>query len=226
MNLSPFWLRRPNASQSALCRLSRNYCCFFWPIGGASDRDKAKGTGILAGCSFSMPASVISCIDRELVRSALRTVHRLRNIGATIVTAESCTAGLISAVLAQAEGASEVLQGSFVVYSKNQKHAALGVDVELLSAHGAVNADVAEQMLSGALARSKATLGLAVTGVLGPEEDEDGNPVGLVIFCVGRAGESCRTETRSYGNRPHEQLQHRVVLEGLELLESTALSER
>lgn len=144
----------------------------------------------------------------------------LKSAGLKVVTAESCTAGLISAVLAQADGAGEVLQGSFVVYAKDHKAAALGVDRVLLRNSGAVNKEAAEQMLAGALARSGATIGLAVTGVLGPEKDEDGNPVGLVIFSVGRKGKHPCTVIRSYGDQPHDQLQHRAVLEGLELIES------
>ena len=69
----------------------------------------------------------------------------------SVVTAESCTAGLVSAVLSTAEGASEFLHGGYVTYTKAQKTAALGVPADLLSSQGAVNEEVARRMALGAL---------------------------------------------------------------------------
>ena len=115
---------------------------------------------------------------------AQQALDALKAAGLTIVTAESCTAGTITALLAQAEGASLVLHGGFTTYTKEHKIKALGVSERLLEQQGAVNADVVKHMAIGALERSPATMAIAVSGVLGPEPDEDGNPVGLVYFCV------------------------------------------
>jgi nicotinamide-nucleotide amidase len=159
------------------------------------------------------------CIDAALVARAGRSVARLKARGLSVVTAESCTAGLIAAVLAQAEGAGEVLSGSFVAYSKDHKAQALGVDRELLAHTGAVNATTAAQMLRGAMAHSPADVGLAVTGVLGPDADEDGNPVGLVFFAAGPRGCAAQVERHEYGHQPHEILRRRVVIDALSLLD-------
>jgi nicotinamide-nucleotide amidase len=161
-----------------------------------------------------------SCIDTTLISRANLTGTRLKARGLSVVTAESCTAGLISAALAQAEGAGEVLDGSFVAYSKDHKAEALRVDRELLERDGAVNEAVARQMVEGALANSPAGIALAVTGVLGPDPDEDGNPVGLVFLAVGERGGSIQVEKHQYGVLPHDILRHRVVLDALFLLDS------
>jgi nicotinamide-nucleotide amidase len=96
-------------------------------------------------------------IDRlnlpDLAERALATARR-RNL--TIVTAESCTAGKLSALLSEAPGAAEHLHGSFVAYTKANKVKALGVDAGLLKAKGAVCREVAVAMAEGALHRSPA----------------------------------------------------------------------
>lgn len=168
-----------------------------------------------------MPQSetAATCIDPSLLRRAEKTVRGLRDAGLSVVTAESCTGGLIAAVLSQVEGAGDVLEGGFVVYSKQHKTRALAVDSAILSSQGAINAATAEQMVMGALDRSFADLALAVTGVLGPEPDEDGNPVGLVYLAVGRRNQAYRTEKHAYGRQPHDILRRRVVTDALTLLD-------
>jgi PncC family amidohydrolase len=122
-------------------------------------------------------------ISPALAERAQVIITALKNTNLTIVTAESCTAGIIAAVLSGAEGAGEVLHGGFVTYTKEHKTAALDVSADLLRTEGAVNAEVVKLMARGALQHSPASLSIAVSGVLGPEEDEDGNAVGLVYFC-------------------------------------------
>jgi len=109
---------------------------------------------------------------------------RAKACGLTLVTAESCTAGRLAAVLSDAPGAAEQFHGGFVTYTKPAKAQLLGVDEMLLREKGAVCAEVAEAMAAGALLRSTADVAVSVTGVAGPEPDEDGNPVGL-IYCAG-----------------------------------------
>ena len=87
--------------------------------------------------------------------------------------------------LSQAEGASDTLHAGFIVYTKADKTAVVGVSKELLARHTAVSAEVAQAMAKGALARCPADIALAITGVAGPEPDEDGNSVGLVYVAVG-----------------------------------------
>ena len=129
-----------------------------------------------------------SCVDPGLVQQAQTIVDAFRRRRLTAVTAESCTGGLIAALLSHAAGAGDCLHGGFVVYTKAHKAAALGVDAALLDRQGSVNPEVAAQLARGALERSPADLALAVTGVVGPEPDEDGNPPGLVYFASARRG--------------------------------------
>jgi nicotinamide-nucleotide amidase len=113
-------------------------------------------------------ANDTDCIARDLIGRASQIVRLLLERKLTVVTAESCTAGLVAAALAQGEGASDVLHGGFVTYTKAQKSAALGVAPKLLARQGSVNAAVAEALAAGALERSPADIAFAVTGVLGP----------------------------------------------------------
>jgi PncC family amidohydrolase len=92
-------------------------------------------------------------------------------------------------LLADVEGASDVFHGGFVVYTKAEKSAAVGVPPEVIERHTAVSREVALAMARGALERLPADVVVAVTGVAGPDPDEDGNPVGLVhIAAVSRKG--------------------------------------
>jgi nicotinamide-nucleotide amidase len=90
------------------------------------------------------------------------------------------TAGALACALAEAEGAGEVFHGGFVTYSKESKSFAVGVPLEVISKDTAVSAQVAKAMAMGGVERS-ADIAMAVTGVAGPDPDEDGNPVGLVL---------------------------------------------
>lgn len=159
-----------------------------------------------------------ACIDPLLVHNAERAVRRLRKSKKTIVTAESCTAGLLAAVLSNVDGAGEVLHGGFVTYSKPGKSMMIGVPADLLDEKGSVNNTVAIAMAEGALARAPADLALAVTGVLGPEPDEDGNPVGLVILACAVRGAATKTLRHNFGALPHDVLRRRTVLAALDLI--------
>jgi nicotinamide-nucleotide amidase len=162
------------------------------------------------------------CIDGELLEQGEELIKQLRDHGLSVVTAESCTGGLIAAALSHAPGASECLHGGFVVYTKESKTVALGVPRALLDQSGAVNAQVAQELASGALARSSADIVIAVTGVLGPHPDEDGNPPGQVYFGVLRRGRQPRVLAEYYtGDDPH-QVRRAVVLRALALLREAA----
>lgn len=115
---------------------------------------------------------------------AQRAVSRALEHELTLVTVESCTAGALACALSRADGASQVLHGGLVVYTKANKVAAVGVPWELLRTHTAVSGEVARAMAVGGLGRSPADIAIAITGVAGPEPDEDGNPVGLAYVAV------------------------------------------
>ena len=148
-------------------------------------------------------------------RLAKRALEIAAQRNASIVTAESCTAGKLAAVLSEAPGAAERLHGSFVTYTKANKTKSLGVSADLLQRKGAVCHEVAVAMAEGALARSPATVAVAITGVAGPDPDEDGNPVGLVCIAIARAnGETIHLEKR-YGDLGREGVQERAMADAL-----------
>jgi nicotinamide-nucleotide amidase len=106
----------------------------------------------------------------------------LLTAGRTCATAESCTGGLLGAMIVDLPGSSEVYAGGWVTYSDAMKTSCLGVPAELIRVHGAVSAPVAEAMANGACERSGATYAMSITGVAGPEGGSTGKPVGLVYI--------------------------------------------
>ena len=123
-------------------------------------------------------------MSEKIKDQAARVMKLAQARRTTVATVESCTAGSLAHLLSQAEGASDTLQGGFIVYTKENKTAAVGVPKDLLAAHTAVSAEVAQAMAKGGLSRCPADFVLAITGVAGPDPDEDGNPVGLVHVAV------------------------------------------
>ena len=164
----------------------------------------------------------VAADDRSLLASAQSLISDLRKSELSIVTAESCTAGMLAATLAQAEGAGDCLQGGFVTYTKEQKTVALGVDAGLLERDGSVTEQVIEQMLEGALSRSKADIAVAVSGVLGPEEDEDGNPVGLMCIGAQRRGREGKILRLNLGREGPRSLCQQTIARALDLIGDVA----
>lgn len=121
---------------------------------------------------------------------ASRLVARLAERGLTVATAESLTGGLVVADLVSVPGASAVVRGGVVAYAYDVKAEVLGVDAALLAARGAVNDEVARQLAEGARRVCRADVGLATTGVAGPDP-ADGEPVGTVYVAVADAS-GCR----------------------------------
>ncbi|MBN1349589.1 CinA family protein [candidate division KSB1 bacterium] len=109
-------------------------------------------------------------------------IHFLMNRALTIVTAESCTGGLIAKLLTDVPGASRVFLGGIVSYSNEMKEKWLGVVSSILDQHGAVSAEVTEQMVCGILAKTKANVGVAVSGIAGPTGGTETKPVGTVYI--------------------------------------------
>lgn len=115
--------------------------------------------------------------------------------GRTIATAESCTAGLLAARLADRPGSSAYLAGGVVSYSNEAKAELLGVDPALIATHGAVSEPVAEAMAAGALQRFGADVAVGITGIAGPGGGSDEKPVGTVCFSVRLADGTIHTRT-------------------------------
>jgi nicotinamide-nucleotide amidase len=116
--------------------------------------------------------------------------------GTSVTTAESCTGGALAQALTGVAGISEVFREGVVTYANRAKIERLGVDEEMLRAHGAVSGPVAQAMARGAAERAGADLALATTGVAGPGGGTQGKPVGLVWFGVHYRGQSTSLERR------------------------------
>lgn len=99
-----------------------------------------------------------------------------------LVTAESCTGGLISSSITDIAGSSAWFERGFVTYSNVSKHEMLGVPIALIEQYGAVSEEVAYAMATGALKHSKGSVAVAVTGIAGPDGGSVAKPVGTVCF--------------------------------------------
>ena len=135
-------------------------------------------------------ASLEECVVRGLVER-----------GWTIGTAESCTAGLVSARLASVAGASEALLGGVAAYSNALKHDLVGVPEPLIAEHGAVSAEVALALAEGIRLRLGCDVGIGITGVAGPGGGTDAKPVGLVHIAVVSPDGRQTLERRFPGDR-------------------------
>lgn len=118
----------------------------------------------------------------------------------TVATAESLTGGLVCAALTDVPGASAVVRGGVVAYATDLKGGLLGVDPALLAAGGAVQEEVARQMALGVCRLLGAAVGVATTGVAGPDP-QDGRPVGTVFVGVARDGRARVVSLRLQGSR-------------------------
>jgi nicotinamide-nucleotide amidase len=120
----------------------------------------------------------------DLLPLAREIIERATERQRKIATAESCTGGLIAATLTEIAGSSAVVDRGLVTYSNEAKIDLLGVPAELIAAKGAVSEEVARAMAEGALARSRADVAVAVTGIAGPGGGTAEKPVGLVHFAA------------------------------------------
>lgn len=148
---------------------------------------------------------------------AVRFIAACRAAGIMAATAESCTGGLIAAAITDISGSSAVLDRGFVTYSNEAKMEMLGVAPATLDEHGAVSAQTAHEMAAGALARSRAAIALAVTGIAGPGGGTAQKPVGLVWFGIAVDGREVRTESRVFADHGRAVIRAETVRTALEL---------
>jgi nicotinamide-nucleotide amidase len=120
----------------------------------------------------------------ELLARAEQLLAEARAKKRRIVTAESCTGGLIAGLLTEIPGSSDVFERGFVTYSNQSKQELLDVPAGLIGTHGAVSAQVARAMVDGALRHSRAHVAVSVTGIAGPGGGTDQKPIGLVYIAL------------------------------------------
>lgn len=118
-----------------------------------------------------------------------------------LATAESCTGGLIAGACTELSGSSNWFERGLVTYSNEAKNELLGVDMALIQQHGAVSEAVARAMAAGALARSRAQVAVAVTGVAGPTGGTPDKPVGMVWFGLALPGQVLTEQMNFAGDR-------------------------
>jgi nicotinamide-nucleotide amidase len=135
-------------------------------------------------------------IPDTLLAEAEALLAVCREKGVTLATAESLTGGLIAATLTAIAGASDVVDRGFVTYSNEAKVELIGVSLDLIQTHGAVSEEVAGAMATGALARSRATIAISVTGLAGPGGGSAEKPVGTVCFGLAKRSQRVITERR------------------------------
>jgi nicotinamide-nucleotide amidase len=134
-----------------------------------------------------------------------------------IVTAESCTGGLIAGALTDVPGSSEAVFGGFVTYANEAKAGMIGVPEALIEKHGAVSEQVARAMAEGALKTTGADIAIAVTGVAGPGGGTEGKPVGLVYFACATA-EAASTAVERFGDIGRQEVREKTILRALDLV--------
>ena len=135
----------------------------------------------------------------DLLADAEALLAECRGLGLKLAAAESCTGGLVAGLLTEIGGASDVVERGFVTYSNDAKQELLGVRLETLIEAGAVSAETARAMADGALAKSRADISVAVTGVAGPTGGTAAKPVGLVHLAAARLGRPTVAEEHRFG---------------------------
>ena len=137
-----------------------------------------------------------------------------------MVTAESCTGGLISALLTELPGSSAVVERAYVTYSNEAKIQCLGVPQGMLDAHGAVSQPVAIAMAEGAIENSNAQVSIAVTGIAGPGGETPGKPVGLVHIAAAHQDLPTQHQEYRFGHIGRSEVRLAAVRAAIDLLSS------
>ena len=140
------------------------------------------------------------------IQQAEKLLDTYRSRGVKLATAESCTGGLIAALLTEISGSSDVFECGFVTYSNASKIKLLGVDAQLIEQYGAVSEQVACAMAQGVIAKTGVDVAVAVTGIAGPSGGTQQKPVGLVYIAVASKNNVTCEQNIFTGNREQVRL--------------------
>lgn len=152
-----------------------------------------------------------------MLQTAQKLCDILKENKMTIATAESCTGGLIGAVLTSIPGVSEVYGYGVITYANEAKEKLLSVKHQTLNTKGAVDKETAIEMAQGALDLSGSDVAVSVTGIAGPGGGTDEKPVGLVYIGISKRGESPKVFKNIFsGDR--NQIRESTVIRALELV--------
>ena len=154
----------------------------------------------------------------EIVTLARLLIDEARERSLRIVTAESCTGGLVAAAICSVPGASDVFERGFVTYTNRAKQEMLGVPGDLIADLGAVSEPVARMMAEGALDASNAHIAVAITGVAGPGGGTRMKPVGLVHIATARSNQRIIHQEELFEVETREEIQLAAVQAALQAM--------
>nr|WP_202393069.1 CinA family protein [Alteraurantiacibacter buctensis] len=158
-------------------------------------------------------------MPKKIAELAERVVAENRAAGRKVVVAESCTGGLVAAALTEVAGSSAVFERGFVTYSNDAKVEMLGVSKDIIDAFGAVSVACVYAMAQGALARSKADVAVAISGIAGPDGGSEEKPVGTVVFArMVRGSDKPEAEHKVFAEKTRDGVRLQATLSALELL--------
>ena len=154
----------------------------------------------------------------EIVTLARLLIDEARERSLRIVTAESCTGGLVAGAICSIPGASDVFERGFVAYTNRAKQELLGVPGDLIADLGAVSEPVARMMAEGALENSNAHLAVSVTGIAGPGGGTPMKPVGTVHIATARSNQALMHKAELFEGETREEIQFAAVQSALQAL--------
>ncbi|HEY9217196.1 MAG TPA: CinA family protein [Phenylobacterium sp.] len=154
----------------------------------------------------------------EIQTLARLLIDEARERSLRIVTAESCTGGLVAGAICAISGASDVFERGFVTYTNRAKQELLGVPGDLIADLGAVSEPVARMMAEGALENSNAHLAVAVTGIAGPGGGTPMKPVGTVHIATARSNQALHHKAELFDGVTREEIQLAAVQAALQAL--------
>ncbi len=154
----------------------------------------------------------------EIETLARLVIDDARSRSLRIVTAESCTGGLVAGAICAIPGASDVFERGFVAYSNRAKQELLGLSGDMIADLGAVSEPVARMMAEGAVEHSHAHVAVAITGVAGPDGGSPLKPVGTVHFATARANQSVHHRMEMFEMETRAEVQMAAVQVALEML--------
>ena len=153
-----------------------------------------------------------------MLQSARLLLDDAQARGIKIATAESCTGGLVAALLTEIAGSSATVERGFVVYSNQAKQEMLGVPGDLIADFGAVSEPVARALAEGALHMSRANLTISITGIAGPGRSTPMKPIGLVHFASARENRAIRHEEHRFGDIGRDNVRLEALRVALRML--------
>jgi len=161
-------------------------------------------------------------MTERLISYAADFLENLRERKLMLVTAESCTGGMIAGTLTEIAGSSDVVDRGFVTYSNEAKQDMLGIPPALIREHGAVSEPVAVAMAEGALRNSRADIAVSVTGVAGPGGGTETKPVGLVHIACARRGKDTVHQRHLFADRGRGWIRQETVAQAFRIMAQQA----